>query len=218
MRHLHHISFLALLALTAGPALAEQKSPYKGGMNFTAISQTPPADVEASEESKSAKKDDVKYNDVTPESAKQESEAAGDDEKTEAAEDAAEMKEDTSKRIWNRYKALASGEAKDEDGKDAPDDDAEDTDEKDSKDKAEKTADSEAAVKPTGFAAILDRYEQNKAQQSQMRTINIGQPESTDKNSESTKDEDADKKSDIDAETDSEKEDKDSKKSEEEKD
>ncbi|MCE7887852.1 MAG: hypothetical protein DYH13_10180 [Alphaproteobacteria bacterium PRO2] len=88
-------------------------------------------------------------------------------------------------RIWNKYKALASGKPEmTEEEKEAQE--AADKKEAGEKAAAAEKAKQEEAEKaarveqqpapPTGIAAIIDEYRRNKAQRSQMRSLTITKP------------------------------------------
>ncbi len=87
----------------------------------------------------------------------------------EAPEAAEGKKEDTpetpSEKVWNKYKALAAGQYKDEE-------------EQKPAEAEKKTAETaKEQPKQAGFASILEEYREKKALRSQMRTITVKQPE-----------------------------------------
>ena len=66
-------------------------------------------------------------------------------------------------KVWKKYKALAAGEPEAaEPSEEAPE---------------EKPLTKAPAPKPTGLSAIIDKYEQNKTRQSQMRVIQVAKPD-----------------------------------------
>lgn len=101
-------------------------------------------------------------------------------------EEPAKEEEPAQIRIWNKYKALASGKPEMTEEEEAA---AEEADKKEAEDKAaaaekakqeeaEKTAKvDQQPAPPTGIALIIDEYRKNKAQRSQMRSLTITKPD-----------------------------------------
>lgn len=149
MRIVHYIScFLLFVFFVPGaPTQALADSPYKGGMNYTAIKKHP------SENNQSL----IKHRAMNP--------------KLETGEPA----EDTHSKVWKKYKALAAGQYKDE--TEENNDKAVDGEPTEGQIAAENQAQTPPPTKPTGLAALIAQYRQNKAQQSQMRTIKAPKPE-----------------------------------------
>lgn len=76
----------------------------------------------------------------------------------------AETKPETpADKVWKKYKALAAGEPE--------------ATEPSEENPAEKPPTEAPAPKPTGLGAIIDKYEQNKTRQSQMRVIQVAKPD-----------------------------------------
>ncbi len=76
-----------------------------------------------------------------------------------------EEEEPLASKVWTKYKALAAGTAEEKPVESIP--------------KAvpeAAPAEEKPAPQATGFAAILQKYQQNKAQQSQMNTIEVPRP------------------------------------------
>ena len=174
MRISNQISFLAALLLLTLPAVAqaeEQQSPFKGGMRSMAIQKDEPAAEQPTEPARKntvfiqqpAPQDDgLKRKDIAPEEMRIEAE------KAQEEKDAAAEQEDPGKRVWNKYKTLAAGKSDE-----AAEQENKDQREKDAPSEDKDAAEAEAPAKPTGFSAILQRYEENKIRQSQMRTVQM---------------------------------------------
>lgn len=105
--------------------------------------------------------------------------------KTVGQDEEPAKEEAPSVRIWNKYKALASGkpEMTDEERTAAEEADKKEAEEKAAAAEKAKQEEAEKAAKverepapPTGIAAIIDEYRKNKAQRSQMRSITITKP------------------------------------------
>lgn len=104
--------------------------------------------------------------------------------------------ESSQTRIWNKYKALATGQTEEEReaaAKKAAEEDAtEDNLKKEKEAKAQEEEKAQKAEKepekPSGIAALLDEYKKNKAMRSQMHTINVTKPEDTAKETGKTND------------------------------
>lgn len=89
-------------------------------------------------------------------------------------------------RIWNKYKALASGvpeKTEEEKAAEKKEQEKEEAEYKAAKAEKEKEAEKAEIEKverepapPTGIAAIIDEYRKNRAQRSQMRTITVTNP------------------------------------------
>ncbi len=105
-------------------------------------------------------------------------------------EEPPKQEETPSTRIWNKYKALASGAPEKTEEEKAAEKEAQEKEEAGQKAaEAEKQKEKEAAenakiekverepAPPTGIAAIIDEYRKNKAQRSQMRTITVTNPD-----------------------------------------
>ena len=105
--------------------------------------------------------------------------------KHENEEAPAPAPESSQTRIWNKYKALATGQTEEERkaaAKKAAEEDANEASlkkEKEAKAQEEETAQKteKQPEKPSGIAALLDEYKKNKAMRSQMHTINVTKPE-----------------------------------------
>jgi hypothetical protein len=105
--------------------------------------------------------------------------------KTVGQDEEPKQEEPAQIRIWNKYKALASGKPEMTEEEKAAQDEA---DKKEAEEKAAaaekaKQEEAEKAAKvgqeptpPTGIALIIDEYRKNKAQRSQMRSLTITKP------------------------------------------
>lgn len=140
MRWLH---YTALLTLFASPAFAEG-APATSPMRYTKIRNTAPEDTTH------IKTRTINHDD------------------SEGAD--AKAEEDTPRtRIWNKYKALASGEAGEvkEEKKEPEKEEQPETAE------TPKTIIEKEPAAPTGIAGLIEEYKRNKAQRSQMHTITV---------------------------------------------
>lgn len=166
MRSLLILSLITVSCAFASPARAETK-PASGPMQYTRIREAPPEKDESSQQIKLKtvqRGDEVKKEDETP-----------------------------SNRIWNKYKALASGQPEltveerarqEAEEKEIAGEFAEFKKEKALREQIEKEKILKEELekeksRPTGIAAIIDEYRRNKAQRSQMRTITVTKPGDT---------------------------------------
>jgi hypothetical protein len=157
---MHIIQFFACLAVLIFTTLiltgtaAQAESPYKGGMNYTAVRKhpSPPPETIAPAAGESSA---IHFKEITP--------------KTEQPKPAEET---PASKVWKKYKSLASGTyeepAEDKKQEETPPETAP---------QAARTAEAPPPAKPTGMAAIIDEYRKNKTSQSQMRTLRMEQPE-----------------------------------------
>jgi hypothetical protein len=155
------LSFIALSASFVSTALAESAASTdpRGPMRYTRIQDAP-----ADSDNPAIKMRTIKHED-----------AEADKPETETSQT----------RIWNKYKALATGQTEEEkaEAKKAAKKAEAEAEEKaaiKAKEKsAAKTAAKEAEKEPapTGIGALLSEYKKNKAMRSQMHTINVTEPE-----------------------------------------
>jgi len=149
--------FLCLsLTFTTFPAAAQpQHREYKAGMSYTAVAA---ARYSAPEESRRS----LHIKTAKPE-AKSEAQPA-----QNTAQD--NLPSGVSADIWNRYKALAAGNA-DENSQDIAQSPAADAN-------AQPQAEQQAAppAANTGLAGIINAYKENKKKRSQMRMLSIASP------------------------------------------
>ena len=145
-----------LLALTAfsQTAFADQ-SKYTGGMKYTTMQPT--------QQSNSDKK--PLYNRKTPKETNSiEQEEPQEEQPTEKSAE---------QTVWDRYKELASGKAKEsntQDGSALPKAPEKPT-------LPQKQATSKEPQNATGMAGLIQEYKRNKAKRSQMRSISFSKPE-----------------------------------------
>lgn len=159
MNSFHHFALITCAALFVAPAFAQTNpNDPRGPMRYTRIQ-----DVPASDDSS------IKLRTIKHENEKESPPAT----------------ESSQTRIWNKYKALATGQTEEEREaaakKAAEEDAAEASLKKEKETKAQEEEKAQKAEKepekPSGIAALLDEYKKNKAMRSQMRTINVAKPE-----------------------------------------
>lgn len=135
----------------AAPAAAE--SPFKGGLNYTAVRRAP--DTPAPEQKRSSF---IKQKTI------------------EQPEDETEAEETPADKVWKKYKALAAGQAGEEE-EETPETKPRKEDSSNSSQTTQASAKPERTMPaPTGFAAIIEKYQTNREQRSQIRTIRAPKP------------------------------------------
>ena len=146
-----HIILFTGLILVTAPALAD--SPYKGGMKYTTFG--------ASGAIKSKNQEDaaIKERTLSP---------------AEPAHFEKEEKSAPISKIWTKYRDLAAGTTT------KPDDAHEEKSTEETHQAAVGKAPKEQKTK-TGFAAILEQYQQNKTNQGRMNTIDVPRPKRPEK-------------------------------------
>ena len=129
---------LVLTALLLPLHSHAQAPQYKSGLNHTRIYVAP--DLKEKEEAKL-------------------------EDKIEDTAEASTQEEDAATRVWEKYKALATGQHQEEDGEKAP--------KRPEKPEAPKVAETKTPDK-SGFSKILETYTRNKESRKDMRTLSFG--------------------------------------------
>lgn len=155
MKLIQILNIFVLLVLLSPQAIAE--SPFKGGMKYTAVRKSPNTAPAQTTQQGNIKRQNFNQPD----------------------QDAPQEAISPAEKVWKKYKALASGQA--EKAQEDETTEALENPETPSPPKKE-TIEAETTqpkpTPPTGFAAIINKYHQNKEQRGQLRIIRVEKPES----------------------------------------